>query len=469
MKPKTLRIPFLALLLAAFLQVNGQFSEKYNIRYVLHDTQDTMAWLCKLYGGEVIAVDSCRMRGDTAIFKGEQLLEHGVYKIVFNDTLFTDIVFTGEVIDLESTFPYIIQKMQVHRSEENRILFDYWDFYFRIQDTLDEVISRGREIYYANQGKPSKELDKLEQRSDSLEKRKQDYVIKLKQDYPDKFAPKLIWAFQKPDYRFYLLHGGQPYPSEEAYYRAHFFDRLDFRDARFIYTEVLFVMINDYMRTFGQTPSTEVYISLTDTVLRHAKANPQVYQYCIELFIKNFEAGIWEQVFVHLVENHYLKSPLANPTLQKVYSQRIQAIRNTSIGSKVPNLCGTTPGGKRSCLMNELGTRTLLVFWSPGCDHCEAILPDLVKVSNEYKEKGLNIYAFAIADTRDTLQKGIDQFGLNFTNISDYKGFVSEVIDQFNITVTPVMLLLDEKGIITDKPMNIPTLYANLVVRYREQ
>ena len=469
MKKPAFPLSILALLLTFFLNSNGQSSLKYDITYVLHGTRDTMAWLCQVYGGEVVAVDSCYLKGDTAIFKGETPLQHGVYKIVFNDTLFTDIIFTGEVVVLESYTPYIIDRMQVIRSEENRVLFNYWRYYFRVQDTLDDVIARGRKIYYANQGKPSRELDLLEQRSDSLEKRKFDYVLKLRQDYPGMLAPKLIWAFQKPDYRFFLLHGGEPYPSEEAYYRAHFFDRLDFGDPRMLYTEVLQVMINDYMRTFGKNPSTETYVSLTEDILQKAKANPVVYQYCIDLFIKNFEVGVWEQVFIHLVENHYLKSPIENPTLQKVYRQRVEAIRNTTIGNLVPDVCGMTPAGKKACLKQELGTRTLLVFWSPGCDHCEAILPDLVKINQQYKEKGLKVFGFAFADTQDTLQHAIRQFELDFINVSDYKGLVSNVIDQFNVTVTPVMLLLDEKGIITDKPLNIPTLYANLVVRYREQ
>jgi thiol-disulfide isomerase/thioredoxin len=467
MKMRLLGLSFLFLSFSSF-----SYSQQkgYDISYTLHGIQDTMAWLCQVHGNEVYAIDSCRMENQTARFhQGNEVVPHGVYKIVFNDTLFTDIVFAGEKIVLESRLPDIIGSMKVRESEENRLLFGYWQYYFKIQDTLDDVIRRGRELYYASQGKPSKALDELEKRADQLEKQKIDYIIRMKFDYPERFAPKLIWSFQKPDYRFYLMNGGRPYPTEKDFYQNHFFDRLDFSDARMLNTEVLFVMINDYMKSFSQTPSTQLYIELTEEVLRRAKANNEVYQYCIELFIRNFEIGVWEKVFVNLVEQHYLKSPMSDPLMKKVYASRAQAIRNTSIGEKVPQVCGTTPAGESKCLYSELGTKTLLVFWSLGCDHCEAILPGLVKIQNEYDEKGLRIFAFTLADNRDSLQGSIDRFGLNWVNVSDYREFLSEVVDQFNISVTPMMFLLDEQGVITDKPSSIPVLYSNLVVRYRDQ
>lgn len=440
----------------------------FRIDYTLHGVQDTMGWLCEVKGKEVFAIDSSKISSGNVSFEVDSSLPHGVYKVVFNDTLFTDIVFGGEDIILESSLPDIIGKMKVYGSVENTLLFGYWQYYFRIRDTLDDVIRRGRELYYASQGKPSKALDELQNRADQLEQQKIDYVLRMMKEYPGRFAPKLIWAFQQPDYQFYLMNDGQPYPSEKEYYENHFFDRLDFSDSRMINTEVLFVMINDYLKTFGQPAATENYIKMISFILDKAKANPEVYQYCIELFLSNFEISIWEPVFLYLIEEHYLKSPLSNQTLKQVYSQRTQAIRNTSIGMKVPEVCGTTPSGKKHCLNNELGTRTLLVLWSHGCDHCEAILPDLAKINNEYSEKGFKIFSFTLAEDRDSLAASMNHFGIEWINVSDFKGFNSEVVDRFNISVTPVMYLLDKNGVITDKPTSIPVLYANLVVRYRE-
>ncbi len=444
-------------------------TEGYRINYTLHGVHDSMAWLCEVYGGQVTAIDSCQIEAETVSFYGAEQLPHGVYKIVFNDTLFTDIIFTGEPVILESRLPAIIEAMQVHGSTENKLLFDYWKYYFRIQDTLDDLIQKGREIYYTSQGKPSKILDELQQRADQLEFRKLAFIYQMMIDHPGLFAPKLIWSFQKPDYREYLLRGGNPYPSEKEFYRKHFFDRMNFSDPRMLHTEVLYVMINDYMKNFAQPPSSAVYIELIDEILQKAMAHDEVYQYCIELFIKNFEIGIWEKVFIHLVENHYLQSPLGNPTLKDVYRQRIQAIRNTSVGAEVPDVCGMTIKEEYKCLKDEMGTRTLLLIWSLGCDHCEAVLPGLVDISKEYSEKGLKIFSFSLAEEQDSLRKTLDHYGVTWTDVSDYMGFLSPVVDEFNVSVTPVMFLLDEKGMITDKPTSIPVLYANLVIRYKDQ
>lgn len=463
------RVLFWIIILMSLNFTTHAQQQGYDIDYTLHGVHDSMAWLCQVYGNEVYAIDSTTIINSTASFSGEEEIAHGVYKIVFNDTLFTDIIFTGERIILESRLPDIIGNMRVHKSEENRLLFGYWQFYFQIRDTLDDVIQKGKELFYASQGKPSRELDKLEQRSDDLEKQKIDYIINMKQSYPDMFAPRLIWAFQKPDYRFYLIHDGKPYPSEKEYYQKHFFDRIDFTDSRILYTEVLFVMINDYMRTFAEPPSSSTYITLIDEILSRARVNPEVYQYCIELFIQNFEISVWEKVFIHLVENHYLKSPLGNPTLKRVYSQRIQAIRNTSVGAKAPDICGTTVDGTMRCLSEELGTRTVLLIWNHGCDHCEDVIKGLIKVKEEYKEKGLNVFSFSLAEDPELLQQSLDELGMTWVNVTDLQGTLSTVVDEYNVSITPVMYLLDQNGIITDKPTSIPVLYANLVVSYRDQ
>jgi thiol-disulfide isomerase/thioredoxin len=441
----------------------------YRIGYTLHGVRDTMAWLCEVRGPEVVAIDSAEVIQGRVFFSGEGSLPHGVYKIVFNDTLFTDIIVTEPEIIIESSLPAIIGNMRVHASVENMLLFGYWQYYFLLQDTLDDIVTRGRELFYASGGKPSRALDALQARADELEHARISFIRQMKKEYPDRFAPKLVWSFQQPDYRYYLMHGGKPYPTEQEYYKAHFFDRLDFGDPRMIHTEVLFVMINDYLRTFAQPPGNEIYIDLIDSILSRAKANDEVYQYCIELFIQAFDQSPWVPVYLHLIEEHYLLAPLSHNVLRETYRRRTAAIRNTSIGSKIPQVCGSTPSGTTHCLLDELGSATVLMIWSLGCEHCESMLPGMGNISREYAEKGLRVFSFTLAEERDTLARAMDEFNISWINVSDYQGFVSDIVEEFNISVTPVIFLLDKDGRITDKPKSIPELYANLVVRYRNQ
>jgi thiol-disulfide isomerase/thioredoxin len=469
MKESVIKPVVLILFLWTNTFVYGLSDGGYRIGYTLHGVQDTMAWLCEVRGSEVVAIDSAEVIQGRVFFAGEATLPHGVYKIVFNDTLFTDIIVTEPEILLESSLPAIIANMRVHTSTENVLLFGYWQYFFKLQDTLDEVVARGRELYYASGGKPSRALDALQARADALEHARIIYIQQMKEDYPDHFAPKLVWSFQQPDYRYYLMHGGKPYPSEQEYYKMHFFDRLDFGDSRMVHTEVLFVMINDYLRTFAQPPGNDVYIELIDHVLTHAKANDVVYQYCIELFLQAFDQSPWVPVYLHLIEGHYLSAPLSNKSLRQAYRRKAEAIRNTSIGSKIPQVCGTTPSGTPHCLLDELGTTTVFMIWSLGCEHCESMLPGLGNISREYTEKGLRVFSFTLAEGRDSLAHAMEDFDITWVNVSDYQGFVSEVVEAFNISVTPVIFLLDSAGRITDKPKSIAELYANLVVRYRDQ
>lgn len=460
------------LFLYLFIKVSFILSAQnntYYVEYKLNGIKDTMAWLCLIYGNEIIIIDSSKITDHVVVFEGEDLPNHGLYKIFFNDTMFTDVIITEPKIRLESTLPDIIGNMVVYESDENKVLFDYWRFYFKIQDTLNDIITRGRQIYATTQGAPSKELDELQRSADQLDFKKKNYAYRLLSEKPDLFAPKLIWSYQRPDYRSHVMMGGKTYETEKEFYEKHFFDRLDFSDPRMIYTEVMFVMINDYLRTFADPPSSVKYINLIDFILQKAKANDEVYQYCVELFIRNFEAGVWEKVFIHLVENHYLNAPLSDQSMKEVYRKRVEAIKSTSIGSKVPNICAYTPEGEKKCLYDHLGNKILLIIWSLGCENCENIIPGIVNIGNQYEEKGLKVFGFTIADNRDSLANSILKYNIPFDNVSDYKDFSTPVIDLYNVSITPVMYLLDEAGVVTDKPRSIPEIYAQLVERYRDK
>ncbi len=68
-------------------------------------------------------------------------------------------------------------------------------------------------------------------------------------------------------------------------------------------------------------------------------------------------------------------------------------------------------------------TRPLLVnFWATWCDPCREEFPDLVKLDNDYKDKGLNFVAISLDD------------------ISDIKSVVQKFLTEMKATM-PVVLL----------------------------
>jgi len=129
----------------------------------------------------------------------------------------------------------------------------------------------------------------------------------------------------------------------------------------------------------------------------------------------------------------------------------------TSIGSKAPNFSAPTPTGEELALNDVLGKATILDFWAAWCRPCRAENPNVVRVYEKYKEKGLSILGVSLDRKADDWKKAIKDDGLVWNHVSNVQYF-DEIAKLYNVNAIPATFILDENGIIVAKNLRGPAL-----------
>lgn len=124
--------------------------------------------------------------------------------------------------------------------------------------------------------------------------------------------------------------------------------------------------------------------------------------------------------------------------------------KNTSIGSKAPNFSAPTPNGDQLALNDVLGKATILDFWAAWCKPCRAENPNVVKIYDKYKDKGLSILGVSLDRRAEDWKKAIEDDGLEWHHVSNVRYF-DEIAQLYNVSAIPATFILDGNGVIVAK------------------
>lgn len=138
--------------------------------------------------------------------------------------------------------------------------------------------------------------------------------------------------------------------------------------------------------------------------------------------------------------------------------EREEKGKNTAVGAKAPNFSAPDPEGKELALTDVMGKVTLIDFWAAWCKPCRAENPNVVKVYEKYKDKGLNIIGVSLDRKAEDWKNAIEDDGLTWNQVSNVAYFNDPVAKLYNVEAIPAAFLLDENGIIVAKNLRGPAL-----------
>ncbi len=255
---------------------------------------------------------------------------------------------------------------------------------------------------------------------------------------------------------------GQPDSNfQYRYYKNHYFDNIDFSDARLLRSPVYHKKLKMYMKQLtAQQPDS--VIKAADYVLDKASADKEIFKYSLVYLLNTYSRSKimgMDKVFVHLVENYYNKGKAywADSSTLSRLRNRARTLKPTLVGKKAPNII-LPDSNKTHHALHELNAKyTILCFWDPGCSHCKDAIPKLDKYYEKVQDKGVVVYAANTQPNTKKWKKFINKHDLNWINVHD-PNFNYRFRSVYDIQSTPKIYLLDENKKIIAKQLSVKQL-----------
>ena len=135
------------------------------------------------------------------------------------------------------------------------------------------------------------------------------------------------------------------------------------------------------------------------------------------------------------------------PAIQQM-KEVLAIAAQTAEGSTISDFSQTAPDGSELSIMSEVSKNkvTIIDFWASWCGPCRQEIPFMIKLYDQYKDKGLGIVGISLDQEQGAWLSSITTLGITWPQMSDLKGWENAVAKQFNVTSIPHTIIVDQNG-----------------------
>ena len=204
----------------------------------------------------------------------------------------------------------------------------------------------------------------------------------------------------------------------------------------------------------------EMETKFNDYQIDYTKSNPDSYISAMVLIQLVMNKAI-ENEAAYEIYNGFSKTIKKTKSAVKIYelvapketeeTEEAAQDGEVNVGDKAPDFSAPNPNDIAVSLNTSLGKLTVLDFWASWCGPCRVDSPNLVKVYNTYKDKGLAIVGISLDQQTESWKKAIDNDQLDWTHVSYLKRWDDPIAAIYGVRSIPQLFLLDENGVVIAK------------------
>lgn len=458
MKPIRFYLP-LFLVFAAISAVSARtveppVADSTRIEVHIEGLQAGTARLVGTYGEQNYIADTAVVDASGHfVLRRERLLPAGFYYFLLpgqkNFSILVDkedqfMTLRAKVADIQGT-------LQINGSLNTELLYRN----FRFQGAQELELNQLAPVLKSNPA-TSAEYQKARARQNEILADRKAHLDTIFRQYPDAFFTKFKIAGQNPEWPEHRKPNGDLDTMRNLLqYRERFWDGVDFNDTRLLNTPVIFNKLKRYIiELTPQQPDS--IIKVADPLVQRVLPYPEYFKFMVNWIGLNYENGKTkvmdgEAVMVFLIDKYVTPENAFWDTPENVAKLRkkVDEMKASLLGRKGPDVRAQDINGQFKSIYEMTAPLIVVFMYSPDCEHCQEQAPEIQRIYQKWKGKGVDFYGISVNTTDEEWRKFVKKSGFTFTNVFDPTN--RAIYGKYFVDITPELYVLNKDRIIVAK------------------
>ena len=472
----------LSSLLACLCLLNAYSQNGYTIHLHLKPYTGGKVYLGYYYGKIKALADSAILDGNgNTVFSGKEKLTGGVYFIVSpsRSMLFELLLDSNQQFSISADTTNMPGSIAFTGSPENNVFLAYTRY---TAAKGAEIVATQKQLAAAHtKADSAKPKEKLKQLNADLQQYREDLAVK----YPHSLLAAIFRLLKEPTVPStqHQPPGGK-YDSNFAYhyYKAHYWDGIDFTDERLTRTPIFEPRLDRYFHDLVP-PQADSIERESDMMLLQARVSKSMFQYLLVYFVQKYvnpEYMGQDAVFVHLFEK-YINTGQAEfftEKYRKFLNDRAYSLMANLIGEPAANMEMVDTTGALRPLYSVQAPFIVICFWDPTCSHCKETVPRVDSMFQaKWKQEGVKIYGVMVDGGKEAWLQFIKDHNLvDWIHVYETKEHQDSVEKAgqpgfrqlYDVYQTPILYLLDKDKRIIAKKLSYQQLDEVISLKLRQ-